>query len=397
MRSMTAPASLRTTLGHRAHDRIFNKIHGTNLVYNTCWEDPRLDRIMLDLQADSRVVMITSAGCNALDYLLAGPAEIHAVDMNPRQNALLQLKTAMLQYSSFEELFTVFGNGAHPSFRSLLQRLRGNLHSFAEHYWHEKSDYFRSTPLTPSFYYRGTAGWMAWIARHCFLGTSRKVRHYVAQLLEAQTLAEQSALYEEVRPILWNDFVSWLVRQPMAMTMLGVPRAQIRLIETQFPGGLTGYIQEKMEHVLTRVPFHDNYFWRVYLTGSYTRECCPSYLRPEHLGTLQERASRITTHSTTVANFLRENPGEYSHFVLLDHQDWLAAHQPEALAEEWDLIIANSRPGTRILMRSASPVIDFIPPAARERLTFDPKLADALHLQDRVGTYGSTLLAQVAA
>jgi hypothetical protein len=38
------------------------------------------------------VVMITSAGCNALDYVLDLPAEIHAVDVNSRQNALLQLK-----------------------------------------------------------------------------------------------------------------------------------------------------------------------------------------------------------------------------------------------------------------------------------------------------------------
>ena len=85
------------SISHRAQDAIFSQVHGGNLVYNTCWEDPRLDREMLNLQPDSRVVMITSAGCNALDYLLDGPAQIHAVDMNPRQNALLQLKIAMIQ------------------------------------------------------------------------------------------------------------------------------------------------------------------------------------------------------------------------------------------------------------------------------------------------------------
>ncbi len=69
---------------HAIHDAIFKRVHGSNLVYNTCWEDPRLDRQMLNLQPDSRLVMITSAGCNALDYLLDEPAEIHAVDVNPR-------------------------------------------------------------------------------------------------------------------------------------------------------------------------------------------------------------------------------------------------------------------------------------------------------------------------
>lgn len=46
-------------------------------------------------------------------------------------------------------------------------------------------------------------------------------------------------------------------------------------------------------------------------------------------------------------------------------------------------------------MRSASPVIDFIPDFALERLRLNAPLAEALHLQDRVGTYGCTLLADV--
>jgi S-adenosylmethionine-diacylglycerol 3-amino-3-carboxypropyl transferase len=46
-------------------------------------------------------------------------------------------------------------------------------------------------------------------------------------------------------------------------------------------------------------------------------------------------------------------------------------------------------------MRSASPAIDFIPAAAQQRLRFFPDLANHLHRRDRVGTYGSTLLAEV--
>lgn len=385
-----------STLGDRTQDAIFNRVHGGNLVYNTCWEDPRLDRQMMNLQADSRVVMITSAGCNALDYLLDAPAEIHAVDMNPRQNALLQLKVAMIQRGNFEDLFTLFGQGAHTGFKALVEELAPDLHPYASAYWRAKHYYFKSTPLNPSFYYRGTAGQMAWIALKTFLGSSRKVREYAHALLEARSLEEQRTLYAQVKPTLWSGLISWLMRQPMAMTMLGVPRAQVRLIETQFRGGLPGYIQSKMEHVLTEISIQENYFWRVYLTGAYTRECCPNYLREEHQATLRQRTDRITTHSTTVANFLREHPGRYTHYVLLDHQDWLAAHKPQALEEEWRLILENSAPGACVLMRSASPVIDFIPPFAMERLRLQTALADELHEQDRVGTYGRTLLAHIS-
>jgi S-adenosylmethionine-diacylglycerol 3-amino-3-carboxypropyl transferase len=381
-------------LSHHTQDVIFRRVHGGNLVYNTCWEDPRLDRAMMRLNAESRVVMITSAGCNALDYLLDGPAEIHAVDMNPRQNALLELKKAMIRCCDHEELFQTFGNGTHPEMRGLVDRLRGELPSYAQRYWREKHYYFRSTPLNPSFYYRGTAGQMAWIALHTFFGTAQ-VRDYVDALLHVSSLEEQRRLYAHVRPALWGGFITWLLRQPMAMTMLGVPRAQVRLIETQFPGGLTGYIQQKLEHVLTEVPFWDNYFWRVYFTGHYTRTCCPAYLGQENQSVLRAGEARLKTHTATLANFLREHPGAYTHFVLLDHQDWLAAHKPQALQEEWQLILENSAPGACILMRSASPQIDFIPPQAMQRLRLDPDQAARHHPLDRVGTYGCTLLAHV--
>ena len=60
---------------HQLKNKIFQKIHTSNLVYNTCWEDPRCDRNLMDFDAQSKVVMITSAGCNALDYALAGAGQ----------------------------------------------------------------------------------------------------------------------------------------------------------------------------------------------------------------------------------------------------------------------------------------------------------------------------------
>jgi S-adenosylmethionine-diacylglycerol 3-amino-3-carboxypropyl transferase len=94
--------------------RIFNLVHRNNLVYNTCWEDPRLDRVALELKPTDRVLVITSAGCNALDYALAGAGKVHAVDMNPRQNALLELKRAAIKRLDYGDFFAMFGQGYLP-------------------------------------------------------------------------------------------------------------------------------------------------------------------------------------------------------------------------------------------------------------------------------------------
>lgn len=122
-------------LVHRTHDIIFKNIHGKRLVYNACWEDPRLDRQLLQLTDDSKVVMITSAGCNALDYLLDTPTQIHTVDVNPRQNALLHLKLNFIRQHHFEDLFEMFGRGTHPAHQSLYVTLRRWLPLYAQKFW----------------------------------------------------------------------------------------------------------------------------------------------------------------------------------------------------------------------------------------------------------------------
>lgn len=390
--------SLRRLFAHakgKAQDAFFRRVHSSTLIYNTCWEDPRLDRQMLALQPDSRVVMITSAGCNALDYLLDDPAEIHAVDMNPRQNALLQLKMAIIEHGDYAELRQVFGEGRHARFRQLLHQLAPCMSRDAFGYWQKKHGYFQATRWKQSFYHRGAAGQMAWMVLQSLARTNPQVMRFAHSLMDANELHEQRCIYDRMKPVLWNAFRSWLVSQPVTMAMLGVPRPQIRLMEDQYPGGIAGYVQHKMEHVLTKLPMRDNYFWRVYITGRYTSQCCPNYLRPENQEALRARARRIRTHSTTIAQFLRDNPGTYTHFILLDHQDWLASHNTEWLHDEWALLLKNSRPGTRILMRSAAQRIAFLPAFATARLKLFPEVTDRLHTQDRVGTYGCTLLAEV--
>jgi len=377
------------------HDLVFHHVHGGQLIYNACWEDPRIDRQLLGLRADSRVVVITSAGCNTLDYLLDDPAEIHAVDVNLRQNAVLELKLALIRRRNFDELFEFFGIGSHERYKAVYRAVRAGLSESARNFWDAKISFFDPGSLKKSFYYHGAAGVAAWLLGGALFRAKPNIKNHALCLLDADTLAQQARVYGLLEPKIWGKLSHWLIRQRMIMTLLGVPAPQIRLIEDHYPGGLTAYVKDKLRHVMSELPARENYFWRVYITGSYTLSCCPNYLREENLATLAARADRVRPHTCTVSQFLRQNPGIYSHFVLLDHQDWLAWHAPADLAEEWSLILANSRPGTRILMRSAGLDLGFVPAEVRSRLRFFPERTEPLHLTDRVGTYGSLHLAEV--
>ena len=391
-RKLGAP---RRSIVKATHDLVFKRVHGSQLIYNCAWEDPRLDRQLMKLEADSRVVMITSAGCNALDYLLDGPAAVHAIDMNFRQNAVLELKLALIKKGDHAALFEMFGKGSTSRFREIYAGVREDISEDARSFWDEKIAVFDPNSFKRSFYYHGTSGTAAWVMRKALFAGRHQLADMALCLLESESLEEQRDIYRQIEPEVWGRFARWLVRQPALMALLGVPRPQMQIIQNQYPGGLTSFVQDKLKRVLTEVPVEDNYFWRVYLTGSYSADCAPGYLQEASMPALAAAADRVHTHTMTVSEFLRQNPGTYSHYVLLDHQDWLAAHDPASLREEWDLILANSRPGTKVLMRSAGFDISFVPEDIRARLRFSPEITEPLHLQDRVGTYGSLHFGEV--
>ncbi len=390
----------------RLSSRIFRAVHRRNLIYNTCWEDPALDREALEIRDDDRVAVITSAGCNALDYLLAGAGEVNAVDVNPIQNALLELKVAAVRGLDYEQFFALFGRGRAPDARAMYHdALRQQLSAVARAYWDKHIGFFAGNGWRRSFYYRGTSGLLAKLV----LVNARvlhRMHDEIEALLNAATVDEQRALYEErVRDRLWTPWLSWFLSRTLTLTLVGVPWPQRDQIVRQYPGGVARFIRDAFEAVVCELPFRDNYFWRVYLQGYYTKECCPEYLKPANFGPLRERLHRLRIHTAPLASFLRSAEPGVSKFVLLDHMDWMSCHNPAGLVEEWNAILASARPSARVIFRSAGLKVDYLdhlrvdhrgrPAELGSLLRYHPDRMAALHRRDRVHTYGSFYIADL--
>ncbi len=388
----------------------FNWVHQHNLVYNTCWEDPRVDREALNLTGRDTVLMITSAGCNALDYALQGPRQIYAVDMNPHQNALLELKMAAIRRLDYERFFELFGQGGVADWDTLYrQELRPALSATSRLVWDRCGRMFASGGRRSSFYFRGSSGLFAWFV-NAYINRVIGVREAVNDMLSAQTLEEQQEIFfgRNLNHELWRPIVLWCLRRDTTLSMLGVPRSQRRQLDEGYAGGIARFVQDRVEEVFTRKPLHDNYFWRVYLTGRYTPDCCPEYLKEENFSRLRNDAvDRISTHTDSLLGFLRHHRGSISRFVLLDHMDWLYRHDPGALAAEWQAIIDHAAPQCRVIWRSAGLKVEFVNPitvqsrgSARELgrlLRYEDELSQQLHVRDRVNTYGSFSIADLLA
>ena len=96
-----------------------------------------------------------------------------------------------------------------------------------------------------------------------------------------------------------------------------------------------------------------------------------------------------------------------SKYVLLDHMDWMSSYHPQALREEWQLILERATPGARLIFRSAHAkprYLDRIEVRRDERavplpglLRFHDEWARELTRHDRVHTYAGFHIADLPA
>jgi S-adenosylmethionine-diacylglycerol 3-amino-3-carboxypropyl transferase len=387
------------SLVERVHDGVFNALYTRALVYNTCWEDPAVDRVALDLQPQHTVLVITSAGCNALDYVLAGAGRVVAIDANPRQNALLELKLAGIRALDYADFFALFGFGRHVGFEPLYRdRLRPQLSPFARSFWDKHWHWFAHRSSGHTFYSHGLAGQVGRAVR-AYARLKPALARAFADLLAASSLDSQRAIYDQrAGPLMWNAGVRWALQRQFTMSLLGVPHPQRSEVERQHEGGVAGFVRSAVDYVFRELPLSRNYFWQLYMRGHYTRDCCPEYLKPAGFAQLQAGLhQRVEMHTMLLTDYLTGNERAVDRFVLLDHMDWMAGYRPDALAEEWRWILRRAAPGARAIFRSAHADPTYLDTtqvdhggerrSLREWMLLDPQRAIELSRQDRVHTY----------
>lgn len=393
--------------GSRFGNYAFDWIHRSTIVFNDAREDPAIDRIALDLKSNDRMLVITSAGCNVLDYLLCGVEHIDSVDLNPLQNALLELKIAGIRKLDYDEFFKIFGKGCHEKINSIYRdKLRAELSLRSRNFWDRKIKLFSGRGNGGSFYFSGPCGRFSRIINF-YIDYCVGLRSEVESIFACRDLLEQKQIYEHsIRDKFWGRLIRWVANRDLTLAMLGVPPAQRRQIERGYSGGISAFIQSRIENVFTKIPLIDNYHWRIYLFGAYTEDCSPEYLKPQNFERLKSGlVDRVSIHTGSVAEFLSYPGRAINKFVLLDHLDWLSDEGNPELTNEWQAIVDRSAEDARVIWRSGGLNTDFVNRVKiryKDRaiemgdlLAYDCSLASKLHPRDRVQTYGSFYIADI--
>lgn len=357
------------------------------LIFNSSWEDPVIDRNLLDLNADSDILTITSAGDNILDYLLDFPRSITSVDLNPAQNALAEFKIATIKNTSYDTLFDLFGYGQYKEINALLDNLKPQLSPTTYQFWLKKKHYF--TSKLP-FYHYGTSGLIA-RGFYFHLKFNKKLSNKVKEMVNCSTLEEQYLLYLELEKTLFDNFLAkFLLKNKFTLSFLGIPDAQATLVDVHNDyHNMYDFIVGSLNTVFKEYPLSQNYFWYLYIKGQYSKETCPNYLKEENFVLLKQNVDKVSLVTDTFFNQLKNSPeNNYTHIILLDHFDWFW-QDTETQLKVWTEIKRVAKPNAKILYRSAASNRYYLIPEIQNEIDYRDDLTSGFTNRGRVGTYGS--------
>ncbi|KAK4052298.1 hypothetical protein OIO90_004379 [Microbotryomycetes sp. JL221] len=297
-------------------------------IYGFTWEDPAVDMQHLKLTDEDHVLCITSAGDNALHYAIDGPKgqqprRIHAVDMNPCQGHLLELKLASICALNYEDHWKLFGDGKHENFRELLDtKLSLYLTSHAYQFWRKNDHAFAS-----AFYLRGYSGWALRLAKYAFfIGGIRKEVH---KFCSAKTQEEQADIWRnKLRPVLLSKLITkvFLSNPAFLWNALGVPlnQASVFLKETT----TEQFAIDTLDPVALNTHIASGaYHYQVCLEQKYTRQSCPLYLTREGFEHLKQNGAAaldcFRLHTDSIINVMKRlGPNSLTIAIIMDLQDW---------------------------------------------------------------------------
>jgi len=313
--------------------RFFSEVN-----YASFHEDGASERRALELGPRDRVLCITGSGARALELLLDGPERVVAVDWNPAQSALLELKLAALRRLDYDEHLAFLGLTPCAERAAAYGRLRADLTPAARAFWDA-----RGRAVAGGVYYAGR--WERFLARLA-RGLRWTRRGRLARLLGAASVAEQSAIWrEEWDDVWWRTYLRVASSRVLWRTVFREPGLEHVPDDVR----MDLLLRERFDAASGRYLFRESPWALALFRGRLDPAgALPDHLAREHYGTLRERSGAIEVVTAALGEYLRADGERFDAFSLSDFSSYA---DEEAYGEAWRGVLGRSAPGARICER----------------------------------------------
>ncbi len=358
---------------------VFDKIR-----YSQCWEDPDLLYQGLEITPDDDLLSITSGGCNTLALLLKNPKSVTAIDFNPSQNALLELKAAAVQSLDYSDFIAFVGVRPSQLRKQLYQTIRSTLSVPVRDYW----DSQRGSIERGVIHIGRFENYLKLFRQHILPWVHR--RSIIERLLSLKTLEEQKTFYEEI----WNNrrwrFLFTIFFGKLLLGKLGRDPQFFKYVQIENIGE---HYLRRAEHALTEIPIYGNFYVEHILTGAYAnlKETHP-YLLESNFHKLRDNLGKLRIVTGELEKFLESQPEErFSKFNLSDIFEWTSQAHYETMLRA---LIRVSRNNARLCYWN-NLVLREHPASLDNFLSSHRELAQRLHFQDRSFVYRNFVVESV--
>ena len=340
--------------------------YGGRLMFAQSWEDPECDRAALSIQPGDSLLAITSGGDNVLDLLRDDPARIVAIDINPAQAFLFELKRAAFRQLDHAGLLGLLGVAETKDAAELYRSIRPELSSAAAAFFDARKQWFDDGLLTQGGFER------------YFAVLRRIIRLAVGSATVAGLFRLDPSLQAEFYRRDWDGW-RWrsLMRIGCSKALLGNRLDPSWFADSQ-SSNFGGHFLGLAEHALVALPATENYFLAQILLGKYLEQSVPAYLKSENFLTIRERIDRVKLVAMGIEEGLRTLPARAIDAFALSN---VFEYSPAAVFEQSkDEIVRVARPGARLALRNLLAPRRF---AEDSRFTVDADLSERLRAADR--------------
>jgi S-adenosylmethionine-diacylglycerol 3-amino-3-carboxypropyl transferase len=365
---MEPPGRSAASMGERGSAR--DRVAWDQIRYASVWEDADvLCEALAPTASGGRLLSVCSAGDNVLALLTLDPAEIVAVDLNPAQIACLELRVAAFRVIDDRDLLPFLGVEPSGSRGTVYRHIRPSLSEAARAFWDAHPNLVSRGIIHVGKFERYLRTFRRFLLP---LVHGRRTLH---ALTSPRALADQHAFYAER----WNTprwrLLFSLFFSRSVMGRLGRDPALFDHVE----GPAAQRILARTEYALTEIPTATNPYLVYIMTGNYSPEALPRYLRPAERDAIRARLNRLTW----TLGGVEAAEGTFDGFNLSDVFEYMA--EPEH-ARVYGELLDRARPGARLVYWNMLAERS-LPREFTSRAQPLEDLALALHARDRAWFY----------
>lgn len=343
-------------------------------------EDERTEARALELGPNDRVLSIASAGEMPLSLLSMGVASVVAVDVDPAQLFLAQLKFVAACTLGREGTIRFLGYRPAPAAERSrsLDAVLPQLPAAARAFW----DAHRFPVERGAIWAGRFEQYLQKITRVAvpLLGRKR-----IEGIFDCATIAEQETYFDTRLDLPALKALLRIMFNRKVYAGRGMdPRSLQYRTATDEPLGVQFFRQ--FRNSLTQTPAHENHLMQLILLGrTLSEECVPAYLSPAGFETIRANKDRIDFRLVDLITHLQNcPPGSFTKAHLSNLPDWM-----DQVQFETTLTLVNdkiARPGRvvwRYLHRDRP-----VPTSLEATLVVDRELGGELERADRFPFYG---------